>query len=410
MIAISPAAGPSLREFIALLAFTMALISLSIDNLLPAFVPIRQAFGVANANDLQLIVTVYMLGSGAMQIVYGSLSDAIGRRPALLIGLCVYAVGAAIGLFAQSFAVLLGGRLVQGMGAAAVQVLAMAIVRDRYSGREMAQVLSLVFMVFILVPVVAPAIGSVLIAFAGWRAVFASMLVMAAAVAVWFGLRMPETLHAEHRRAFRAADVMAAIRVTVGQRTSVGYGLATTLMMGCLMTYVSSSQQIFETEVYALGPKFPLAFGGIAAAMVVAFFVNSRLAGRYGLRRLSHICLLLFAAAAVLAFLLVANANGRPPLPVFIGSLVVLQFLMCLTMPNFTAQAMEPLGAVAGTAASVLGLVTTLGGTGIGMLVGRGFDGTVLPLATTYLVCALLALAAVAWGERGRLVVAPAAG
>jgi MFS transporter, DHA1 family, multidrug resistance protein len=402
--------GPSRREFIALLAFTMALISLSIDNLLPAFVPIRQAFGVANANDLQLIVTVYMLGSGAMQIVYGSLSDAVGRRPALLTGLVVYTVGSAIGLFASSYAMLLGGRLVQGMGAAAVQVLAMAIIRDRHSGREMAQVLSLVFMVFILVPVVAPAIGSLLIGLAGWRAVFASMLVMAAAVAAWFALRMPETLHREHRRAFRAADVMAAIRVTLAQRTSVGYGLAVTLMMGSLMTYVSSSQQIFETEVYGLGAKFPLAFGGIAASMFVAFFVNSRLAGRHGLRRLSHVCLLLFAATSVVVFLVAANAGGHPPLAVFVGSLVALQFLMCLTMPNFNALAMEPLGAVAGTAASVLGLVTTLGGTAIGMLAGRGFDGTVLPLATTYLACGLLALAAVTWGERGRLVVAPAPG
>jgi DHA1 family bicyclomycin/chloramphenicol resistance-like MFS transporter len=395
--------APSLREFIAIVALIMALISLSIDNLLPAFVPIREALGVTNANDMQLIVTVYMIGSGALQIVYGTISDVIGRRPTLMIGIGVYSLGALIGAVAQSYEVLLVGRFVQGMGAAAAQVLAVALVRDRYEGRDMARVLSLVFMVFIMVPVVAPALGSLTIALAGWRAVFVSMLAMAVIVVVWFGLRMPETLHPDHRRAFSLQQIGKGIHATIAHRGTVGYGIAIALMMGCLMVYVSSSQQIFETEVYGLGPLFPVAFGSIAGAMGLAFFANSTLVRSYGMRRLSHICLLLFVALAIAGYATAVVYQGRPPLMLFASLLAAIQFLMCLTMPNFNAIAMEPLGAVAGTASAVLGLVTTLGGAVIGMLVGRAFNGTVLPLELTYLISAGIALVAVLWAEQGKL-------
>ena len=397
------AGAPGQKEFIALVAFTMALISLSIDNLLPAFAPIRSEFGIASANALQLIVTVYMLGSAPMQIVYGTLADVVGRRPTLLVGLILYAIGAAIGVLAQDYTQLLAGRVVQGMGAAAIQVLAVALIRDRYEGGDMARVLSLVFMVFIMVPVIAPALGSVFILLWGWRSVFASMLFMALAAGTWFGLRMPETLHPEHKRQFSLKQLWQGIELTFAQRSSVGHALAIALFMGCLMTYVSSSQQIFETEVYALGAWFPLAFGGVAAVMGLAFFANSHLVRSFGMHRLSHFCLLLFVGCSALLCAAVLVWNGKPPLWVFVLLLSVIQFLMCLTMPNFNAIAMEPLGAVAGTASAVLGVLTTLGGAVIGIVVGICFDGTVRPLGITYFVCAVLSLLCVLWGVRGKL-------
>jgi DHA1 family bicyclomycin/chloramphenicol resistance-like MFS transporter len=312
-----------------------------------------------------------------------------------------------IGVFAQSYDMLLVGRLIQGMGAASAQVLSVALVRDRYEGRDMARVLSLVFMVFIMVPVIAPAIGQLLIALSGWRAVFASMLAMALLVAVWFSLRMPETLHPEHRLPHSLRRVGQGILLTFRQRSSMGYGVAIALMMGCLMTYVSTSQQIFETEVYGLGTKFPLAFGAIAGVMGVAFFANSHLVRSFGMRKLSHICLIIFLGTTLLSLLAAVIYDGKPPLLLFCALLSAMQFLMCLIFPNFNAMAMEPLGAVAGTASAVLGVFTTVGGTIIGMIVGRTFDGTVLPLCLTYFVCAVVALLVILWAEKGRLVVAP---
>ena len=268
----------------------------------------------------------------------------------------------------------------------------------------MARVLSLTFMMFILVPVVAPAIGSALIHLSGWRSVFYSMLLMALVVAVWFGLRMPETLKPEHRRPFSFRRIAEGMHATVTVRATMGYATAVALQMGCLMTYVSSSQQIFETQVYGLGDLFPIAFGSIAAAMGVAFYANSALVRSFGLHRLSHVCLIGFVLLAACGVLAAWAWHGKPPLLVFAGLLTATQFLMCLTMPNFNAIAMEPLGAVAGTASAVMGLFTTLGGTAIGMVVGSLFNGTVLPLCLTYLACAGAALLAVSWGERWRLV------
>ena len=293
--------------------------------------------------------------------------------------------------------------VVQGMGAASAQVLTVALVRDRYQGNEMARVLSLTFMMFILVPVVAPAIGSLLIHLSGWRSVFASMLVMALVVAVWFGIRMPETLKPEHRRPFSLERIGEGVKVTLRTRPTMGYTMAVSLQMGCLMTYVSSSQQIFETQVYGLGNLFPLAFGSIAGAMGIAFYANSALVRSFGLHRLSHVCLIGFAVLAGVGVIAALAWQGKPPLLVFAGLLTATQFLMCLTMPNFNAIAMEPLGNVAGTASAVSGLVTTLVGTAIGMFVGTLFNGTVLPLCLTYFLCALGGLVAVAWGEGWRL-------
>src|SRR5262245_48363576 len=185
----------SFGEFVALISVTMGLMSLSIDNLLPAFGAIQTYFQMPPGNEMQFLISAYMISFAIMQLVYGPLSDIIGRRPALMIGLGVYSAGAAMAIFANSYALLLVARAVQGMGAAAIRVLVVAIVRDRYEGREMARVMSLIIMVFIVVPIFAPAIGSLFLWLGGWRLIFISMLALAAIVVVWLTIRLPETLH-----------------------------------------------------------------------------------------------------------------------------------------------------------------------------------------------------------------------
>ncbi|MCX5497128.1 multidrug effflux MFS transporter [Kaistia dalseonensis] len=398
-----PVSEPSFFEFVTLIAFMMALGSMSIDNLLPAFGPIQADYALPSANEVQLILTVYMIGFAVMQLFYGPISDIVGRRPTLMIGLVIFSIGSAIALFAHSFEMLLVARLIQGMGSAATRILSVTIVRDRYEGREMARVMSITMMIFIIVPVFAPAIGSFFLLFGTWHTIFVSMLVLAVILAVWFGRRMPETLRPEYRMPFSVKRIADGARRCVTERATFGYATAMALMFGALMGYLGSTQQIFETEVYGLGAIFPVVFGSIAAVMGVASFVNSKLVRRFGMRRLSHIGVVGFAAVAALMVVVALVFNGKPPLLLFAVILAGCQFLFSLTMPNFNTMAMEPLGDIAGTASSVIGFYTTIVGALVGMLISQSFDGTVTPLALGFLVTGAVALAVVFWTEKGKL-------
>jgi DHA1 family bicyclomycin/chloramphenicol resistance-like MFS transporter len=394
---------PRFVEFVLLIALVMALGSMSIDNLLPAFEPIRQAFGVPDANEMQLILTSYMAGFAIMQIVWGPLSDVVGRRPVLMAGLALYTVGTLLAILAKSYEILLVARIVQGLGGAATRVLAVTIVRDRFSGREMARVMSLTIMVFIIVPVFAPALGSLFLLLGGWRLIFVSMLALVLIIAAWFGLRMPETLHPEYRMPLSFRAVGRGIAKTISNRMAVGYATAMALSMASLMSYLNSTQQIFETTIYGLGHLFVLVFGGVAICMGCASFANSRLVRRYGMRRLSHAGLLGFIAVTGTLAVIAVATGGRPPLVVLLPMLGAAHFLLSLTMPNFNAMAMEPLGDVAGTASSFIGAYTTLMGALGGLVVGQAFNGTIIPLAAGYVSFGLLALVVVLWTEEGRL-------
>jgi MFS transporter, DHA1 family, multidrug resistance protein len=394
---------PSLREFVLLIALVMSLGSLSIDNLLPAFGPIQAAFGIADSNDLQLLITTYMVTFAIMQAVYGPVSDAIGRRPTLMIGLAVYLIGGLIATMAASFSMLLIGRAIQGAGLAATRVLTVAIIRDRFAGREMARVMSITLMVFIIVPMLAPASGSLLLLVGTWRIIFATILGFAVLVAVWFYIRMPETLHPEYRRSLAFSQITSAVRTIVSTRVSIGYATGIALMMGCLMSYIGSAQQIFETEVYKLGALFPLVFGCIAAFMGAASFTNARLVQNLGMRRLSHIGICGFTLVAAVQLGVAVLYDGQPPLLLYAAIFALNQFLYSLTVPNFNSIAMGPLAAIAGTASSFIGAYTTLLGALLGLVIGRSFNGTVIPLSIGYLGLGAACLLIVLWAEKGRL-------
>lgn len=394
---------PGFAEFVGIIAFMMGLGALSVDNVLPAFPYIQGDFAVENANDLQMLFSVYMMAFGIAQIVYGPLSDVFGRRPALMGGLVIYTIGTVLALVTDSFTGLLVARAIQGAGCASARVLSIAIVRDRYAGRDMARIMSIAVMVFMAVPVVAPATGEFLLLFGSWHLIFMSMLVLVVLLAGWFMMRMPETLHPEYRMPFSFPRILSGLKLTVTNRISFGYATVMTLMFGCLMSYVASSQQILQTEVYALGPLFPVAFGFAAGMMGIGAFVNSRLVGRVGLRRMAHTGLCLFIVAALSQCLAAVVYDGHPPLALFLGILAVTQLAFPMTVPNCNAMAMDPLGSVAGTASSFMGFYNTFGSAVIASIVGRAFDGTVLPLGMGFLVLSLSALGVVLWVEHGRL-------
>jgi MFS transporter, DHA1 family, multidrug resistance protein len=387
-------------EFIALAAALMALNALAIDIMLPGLQQIGASLGVADENARQYVITAYIIGFGAAQLAFGPVSDRFGRRGPLLIGLAVYVLAAFGAVFAPNFAALLVLRLVQGMGAAATRVIAVSAVRDCFGGRQMAEVMSLVFMVFMAIPVIAPGLGQLVMLFAEWPMIFVLMGLMSLAVLLWTAFRLPETLRPENRRPFTLAALTGGFRIVVTNRMSLWYTAATTVMFGALFGFINSAQQIY-VGIYEVGVWFPVLFAAVAGLMAVASFINSRLVVRFGMRRLSHGALLGFLAVTTLGFVL--SLIGPVPLALYMTIYALAMFQFAWIGSNFNALAMEPLGHVAGMASSIQGFVTTLGGGIIGAVIGQAFDGTITPFAAGYCGAAVVALLFVLVAERGKL-------
>nr|WP_274709363.1 multidrug effflux MFS transporter [Nitratireductor luteus] len=387
-------------EFITLAAALMALNALAIDVMLPALQQIGAALGVEDENSRQFVITAYLVGFGGAQLFYGPITDSFGRRGPLLIGLAVYVGAAVAAAFAPSFELLLALRVLQGIGAAATRVIAVSAIRDVFGGRRMAEVLSMVMMVFMAIPVVAPSLGQLIMIFGDWHEIFILMAGLALVVALWAWLRLPETLDPDHRRAFSLKVIVEGFRFVVTNRIALCYTLATTAIFGALFGFINSAQQIY-VDIYGLGAWFPILFAIGAGLMALSSFTNSRFVGRFGMRRLSHGALLTFLVTN--ALWLTVSLIGPVPFPLFFVLFSASMFMFGWIGPNFNSIAMEPLGHVAGTAASVLGFTTTLGGGLLGAMIGQAFDGTLTPLAAGYFIVSAVGLVLVLIAERGKL-------
>jgi MFS transporter, DHA1 family, multidrug resistance protein len=373
----------SFFEFVALSAALMALTALSIDIMLPALPAIASALHIVTENDRQLIIILYMAGFALGQLVCGPLSDRLGRKPVLLGGLAVFIVGTCGALAAQSFTWLLLARLIQGIGAASPRIVAVAVIRDLYSGRQMARVMSFAMMVFILIPVLAPSLGQGLLHFGDWHLTFWALLVLGLAVTLWSSLRLPETSSGN----LNAADSLAkSFRSVVSQPQTLAYGAAGGLVFGCLLAYVASAQQVY-VEIFKVGDAFPLWFGAVASSMAVSSLVNASLVERLGMRLVSHTAIAcLLALSLILTGLSLMNAVT---LPVFVTLVALCFFLVGMIGPNFNALAMEPQGRHAGMASSVVGFMSTAVSAVIAGIIGSAFQGTVTPLALGFTGCSL---------------------
>jgi DHA1 family bicyclomycin/chloramphenicol resistance-like MFS transporter len=385
-------------EFVALMAMLTALVALSIDMVLPALPAIGASLGVTRANDNQLVLSLLFLGFGVGQLFYGPFSDAAGRKPAAFLGLTVFTAGCSLALLSQTFPMMLAGRLLQGIGVAGPRTMTIALVRDRFEGREMARVMSLVTAVFILVPIIAPALGQAVLGAFGWRAVFVVYLVMGLITSVWFGLRQEETLPPARRIPFSVPRLAAAVRQAVTTRTTVCYTVASGLVFGAFLGYLTSAQQILQ-EQYALGTRFPLYFAVLAVAIGGASLANAKLVMRYGMRPLSHWALWGIFAVSVVFAAVSALAAGHPPLLLLMAYLMVSFFGIGLLFGNLTTLAMQPLGAIAGTGSAVVGATSMLISLTLGTVIGQSYDGTVLPLVAGFAVLSLCSIAAAWWAE-----------
>lgn len=378
-------------EFIALMAMLSGTIAFSIDAMLPALPEIAAELTPNAPNSAQLIITSFVLGMGVGTLFSGTLSDWLGRKPLMVGGAIVYCAGALMAWHAPSLELMLAARLVQGLGASGPRVVAMAMVRDLYAGPKMARIMSFVMIVFTLVPAMAPSLGAVIIWAFGWRQIFLAFLLFSAVSGAWLLLRQPETLREEHRQPVSITAIVSAAREMFGNQTVLLSMLVQTLTFGMLFGVLSSTQQMYDIT-YGYGDEFPLIFGGMALLASTASMLNARLVERLGMRRIikSTLAVQIVLSSIMLALGLLHLPNHVEFL-IFLIWNTSLFFQAGLTMGNLNALAMEPMGHMAGKAASLMAAFATIGGVVIAVPIGLAYNGTPLPIAFAMLICSALA-------------------
>ena len=390
--------APGRREFVLLIAALMASNALAIDSMLPALPAIGHALDVTDDNRRQLVISFYMFGFGLAQLAYGPLADRFGRKRLLVGCLTAYACFALLAGLAGSFTLLLAARMLHGIAAAGGRVLVVAVVRDRFQGAAMAQIMSTAMIVFMIVPVLAPSLGQLLLALASWRWIFLALAFYALLLAIWCALRLPESLAREHRRPLSARHIGAGLWETLTNRVSAGNTLAVTVIFGALVGMLNSVQQIVF-DVFHQPAMLGLAFACIAGPMAISAWLNSRLVMRFGSRRMLLGALSGFTACATL-HLAIALAFGET-----LWSFVALQALTMscfgLVGANASALAMEPLGHIAGTASALQGLLSTVVGALVGLVIGQLFNGSTIPMVAGFTICGALGLAVAHWANAG---------
>ncbi len=390
---------PGFTEFVVLVALIISLVALSIDAMLPALPEIASDLGFETANDAQFVISMLFVGMGFGQIIFGPLSDSIGRKPAINIGFAVFIIGCLMSIYAQDFDDMMIGRFLQGLGAAGPRIVSIALVRDCYAGRQMARVMSFVMTIFILVPIIAPSIGQLIVNYSSWHSIFVLFLALTVVAMLWFSLRQPETLPIDKRIRFSAAQMIRDIKSICKIPAAIGYTITMGFVFGAFIGYLSSAQQILQTQ-YALGNQFAIYFGVLAASIGLASLVNAQLVMRFGMRRLSTIAMIATALLSAPFFLLAQYFQGHPPLAVLMAYLLFIFFFFGLMFGNLNALAMEPLGHIAGLGSAVVGSVSTLMSVMLGVIVADAYNGTVLPLVVGFSVLSVLGLITMHWTDK----------
>lgn len=394
--------GP--RELTVMMASLMALNALAIDAMLPAFPAMVRGLGLTDPNQIQYVISTFLAGTGIGALIYGPLSDRYGRKPILLIatvGAAVFSLACSI---APDFEIMLAMRFAHGLLAAAMGVLVVSVIRDQFEGDAMARRMSTIFLIFMIVPIVAPTIGQLVLLFAGWRVIFDLMALMAVAAAIWVYLRLPETLAPENVIPIEPHALARAWKIVVLNRNSAGYMVGAGIVQGALFGYLNSSQQLFD-KVFGAADFFTIGFAIIAVGIAVSNFTNSRIVERFGARRVSQTALLTFIALGALQ--LFAARFTPTSLPIFLILLTANMAMIGFIGSNFSSIAMTPFGHVAGAASSFQTFVRTVLAASLGAIIGQQFDGTVYPVAFGFLGCGIVALGLVLWCEKGKLFTRP---
>ena len=391
---------PSERELVAMMASLMALNALAIDTMLPAFPDMVSAFGLSDANRVQYVISSYLLGMGIGSLFYGPLSDRYGRKPIMLPILVGYSIFSLACSFAPTFEFLIAMRLAQGLCGAALGVLVTAVIRDSFEGDAMARRMSLIFMTFMIVPIIAPTIGALIMTIAPWRVIFDLFAVLGLAVSVWIGFRLPETLDPKSVIPISPRNIAATWHAVSTHRASFGYMMGSAMTQGALFGYLNASEQLFAGPFNARD-FFPIGFAIIAVGIACANFTNSRIVMRFGARRVSHVAVFIFIAMGLLQVF--AAWIIPDSLPIFIAILTANMAMIGFIGSNFSSIAMQPFGKIAGVASSFQNFARSGLSAGIGGAIGLQFDGTTVPLVAGFVICGAGSLLVILWSENWQL-------
>ncbi len=388
------------REFIALMAMTMALQALCIDAMLPALGEIARDLHVADPNSRQLVVGVFLFAAGFGSLLPGFLADRYGRRPVLFVSFGAYVLFALACALVQDFNTLLVLRALHAVSSAGLSVLPGAIIRDRLSGDRMARMMSVISVVFMIVPMIAPSYGQAVLIVAGWRWIFGGMALMGLLIGLWAWWRLPETLNPDYRQPIALGTIARNMATAATDRSAMGYVVGGAMLTGALFGYINSSQQLIG-EHFGAGPNFPLLFALMAGGMAFANFFNSRIVERFGARRVSHAALLSFIVISALQ--VVQAHSGHEQLWQFILLMGANICLMGFIGANFGSIALQPFARTAGAASSFQAFLRMATGSLLGSMIGLAYDNSARPLAIALLGCGLMTLALVLFSERGVL-------
>jgi len=379
----------SSKEFTLLVALLMSIVAMSIDALLPALGFISKDITLVHANQAQYIISALFLGMAIGQLVCGPLSDATGRKKILYAGILLFFCGSLICFFAQDINTLLIGRFIQGLGVAGPYVSAISIVRDKYAGNEMARIMSLVMMIFIMVPALAPSIGQAVLLVSSWRYIFVLYIAYALIIGIWIFLRLEETLPKEYRIPFSKRGFIDGFKEVISNYTTMCYTLCMGLFFGSFLGYLNSSQQIFQ-DLFQTGKLFTIYFGVLALVFGVASLVNSRFVEKWGMDYLCNHAVwgIILSSAIFLVVLMFLPAN----LWLFMIYASVLFFCFGLVFGNVNAMAMEPMGHVAGIASAIIGATSSIMSMLIGTAIGQMYNGTLVPVTSGFLILSIMAL------------------
>lgn len=397
------------RELLALISMIMAMMGVGIDLMLPAFNDIEAAFELDGSGQLGQIVTVFFFGLAVAQLVYGPLTDSLGRKPVLYLSVLVYMAGATISALAPTFTILLIGRFIWGVGAAGARVVATSIIRDRFEGVAMAKAMSQIMAVFVLVPVFAPALGAGINAVLPWRSLFWFCAGFAVVISVW-SLRLSETLDPANKRPLNAATTARGYLQVARTPITFGYTLSALFLQAVFTAYLSASESIID-EVFGMGPQFPFVFGAVAILFGVAAVINGRVVERLGIDGVVN---RVFAFMIPMSFLLIVVsvvADGAPSIWIYMPILGLVLASFMFLMPNLGSAAMIPVGAIAGSGSALTGAFRTAGGAFLATLVASRVEASTTGFAIWVAVCCVAAGICVAVVRRrsaARLVAATA--